>query len=73
MRLLGGCWTSLGRGAFGFGVWAVQCAAKKGDVRRMASWAAKRRFSGPTRSITIGLVGGVLWVWLVVGFMDWCR
>lgn len=58
--MLSGCWASLGRGAFGLGVWALQCAAKKGDVRRTASWAAKRRFSGPTRSITTGLVGGVL-------------
>lgn len=77
MRLLGGWWGSLGRGASGFGVWAVQCAAKKGDARRMASWAAKRRFSGPTRSITIGLVGGSLrWVsgcvyGLVVQKMMW--
>lgn len=44
--------------------WAAQWAAKNEDVVMMVSWAANRRFSGPTRSITMGEVLGVL-----VGFV----
>jgi hypothetical protein len=31
-------------------------AAKKGELERMSSWAAKRRWEGPTQSVTIGEV-----------------
>lgn len=66
MRLPGG-WRG-GRGLRD-DCWAAQWAAKNEDVVRMASWAANRRFSGPTRSITIGEVLGVLvgfrWLGLV--------
>ena len=31
-------------------------AAKKGDVDRMSSWAAKSRCSGPMQMVTIGEV-----------------
>lgn len=56
MRLLGdwmcGCVLI---GGLGDCVW--QREAKKGEALRMDSWAAKRRFSGPTRMVTIGEVG----------------
>lgn len=31
-------------------------AAKKGEVERMSSWAAKRRCSAPTQRVTMGEV-----------------
>lgn len=40
------------------GDWAWQMDAKKGETLRTASWAAKRRFSGPTRRVIIGEVEG---------------
>lgn len=42
-----------------------QAAAKKGDMQRVASWAAKRRASGPTEMVTIEvlLVGEVPVLW----------
>ena len=60
MRLPGGWRGGRGLWAVGLGVWDAQWEAKKGDVLRVASWAAKRRFSGPTRSITIGELVGEL-------------
>ena len=36
--------------------WPRQMAAKKGEVERMSSWAAKRRCSTPTQRVTMGEV-----------------
>lgn len=42
----------------GLGLCAWHIDAKNGDALRMASCAAKRRFSGPTRRVTIGELDG---------------
>lgn len=58
MRLPGyGVFGCVLTGGLGVAVW--QREAKKGEALRMDSWAAKRRFSGPTRRVIIGEVGGV--------------
>ena len=44
--------------------WPRQIAAKKGEVERMSSWAAKRRCSEPTQSVMMGEVR------LLVGEID---
>lgn len=36
--------------------WPRQMAEKKGEVERMSSWAAKRRWVGPTTRVMIGEV-----------------
>jgi hypothetical protein len=42
----------------GLGVWAWHLVAKNGEALRIASWAANRRFSGPTLRVTTGEVDG---------------